>query len=340
MYHDGSTPSSGYVNLNTTQTNANATTKSILKEIENAFAQTTLNNPTILEKLYIAGDDVNITYQTALKNQDKTFECGAEVVVIDAQQGYSTLHGIQNDINCTLGKENIPLVTVALNSLEQTTQTLSYQSISPKIFESNGTVETGQYKFDISSLLDELNITKEQISGLSAIYTIALKYGEKTRYFDNPIEFIKFTNNTAENRKLSPLLTITKYVEEAKMEKGGFQSVGEYSLPEVTVLYETGVQIETEAVTQTSIEFSLKLKNPENVESLEVTNSSTKLPIPQSGENYKEEGLTAGTAHTYSVVVSYNDGRKVVESVTVRTVAPTVTPSTGGGTGGGGGGRD
>ena len=170
-----------------------------------------------------------------------------------------------------------------------------------------------------------LNITKEQISGLSATYTIALKYGEETRYFDNPIEFIKFTNSTAENRKFSPLLTITKYVEEAKMGKGSFQTLGEYSLPEVTVLYETGVQVETEAVTQTSIEFSLNLKNPENVGSVEVTNSSTQLPIPQSGENYKEEGLTSGTAHTYSVVVSYGDGRKVVESVTIRTVAPTVT---------------
>jgi len=160
-----------------------------------------------------------------------------------------------------------------------------------------------------------------------------LKYGEETRYFDNPIEFIKFTNSTPENRKFSPLLTITKYVEEgtaskqskAKMEKGSFQTLGEYSLPEVTVLYETGVQVETEAVTQTSIEFSLNLKNPENVGSVEVTNSSTQLPIPQSGENYKEEGLTSGTAHTYSVVVSYGDGRKVVESVTIRTVAPTVT---------------
>jgi len=73
MYHNGSTPSSGYVNLNTIKTNANATTKSILEEIQNAFAQTTLNNPTILERLYIVGDDVNITYQTALQNQDKTF---------------------------------------------------------------------------------------------------------------------------------------------------------------------------------------------------------------------------------------------------------------------------
>ena len=31
MYHNGSTPSSGYVNLNTIKTNANATTKSILE---------------------------------------------------------------------------------------------------------------------------------------------------------------------------------------------------------------------------------------------------------------------------------------------------------------------
>jgi len=345
MYHNGSTLSSGYVNLNTIQTDVNASTESILAEIEHAFAQTTLNNPTTIERLYSIGDDVNITYQTALRNQDKSFECGDEVVVIDALKGYSTLYDIQNEVNCTLGDKKISLVTVTLNSPKQITQTLSYKDISPKIFENNGIVELGaKYEFDISSILMDLNITEGQIEGGSPEYIISLRYGDKTKKFSTHSAFIEFTNSTAENIKVSPLLSITKYVRDNDKNKGSYQkinkweSVKEYTLPEITVLYDIGVSVETGDVTESSINFYLDIKNLENVESVDVRNGSGEQisKLNYGHHQYEERGLSSGTRYEYTITIKYKDGREVKKSVDINTEYVYSPPPAGGGSTGGG----
>ncbi len=332
MYHNGSTPSSGYVNLNTIKTDTHSTSETILAEIQKAFAQTTLNNPTITKTLYSTGDDVNISYQTALKNQDETFECGAKVVVIDAQKGYSTLYDVQNDVNCTLGGEKISLVNVGLN-----TSTLSYQTIAPKIFEKGGKIESGTFTFDISSILDELGISKEQIAGISPEYVVSFEYGGEKRYFDTSVELINFANTTAKNIGFTPVLKIIKYIGNSgeKIQKANYETVVEYTFPKVTVLYDVGVTINTGARTQSSVEFALDIANLENVKSIRVTDSSGSELSPNNG-NYSQSELVAGTSYSYNVTVTYNDGRVVEGVVSIRTdeaYAPTPTPSGGGGGG-------
>lgn len=83
----------GYVNVNTTVTNASATSKTILAEVETAYKQFTLNNVTAATSV-VEGSDLNVSYQTALQNEDKTFTCNAEVKVVDAQKGYTSLRDL------------------------------------------------------------------------------------------------------------------------------------------------------------------------------------------------------------------------------------------------------
>ncbi len=99
----------GYTNLNTIKTNPNATPQSILTEVQKAFTQFTLNNPSSPESI-VENSDINISYQTALKNSDEPFTCNAENQIIDAQKGYTTLSNLTlGEVVCSHGE--IPLVS-------------------------------------------------------------------------------------------------------------------------------------------------------------------------------------------------------------------------------------
>lgn len=111
IYHQLPLLPYGFTNLNTTLTDVNATITTILKKIEKAFTQKTLNNPSIQQVTYTTVDDVNVSYQTALKNQDETFECNGESKIIDATKGYTTLNNLPIGIVlCTFGINKIPML--------------------------------------------------------------------------------------------------------------------------------------------------------------------------------------------------------------------------------------
>jgi hypothetical protein len=104
----------GYTNLNTTTTNPKATKLTILAEVQKAFTQFTLNNPTTPSTATLS-NDINIGYETALKNHEEGLSCNHETYLIDAEKNYTLLSNLQEG-NVTCYHGTIPLMSFEVTS--------------------------------------------------------------------------------------------------------------------------------------------------------------------------------------------------------------------------------
>jgi len=150
----------GYVNVNTTVTNASATSKTILAEVETAYKQFTLNNVTAATSV-VEGSDLNVSYQTALQNEDKTFTCNAEVKVVDAQKGYTSLRDLSvGEYVCKHGEISL------LSFIVEEIPIPSAPSISaPKITYANSTDVNITGEIGASLYFKDANATEATLIG-------------------------------------------------------------------------------------------------------------------------------------------------------------------------------
>ena len=196
----------GYVNINTTLTEANASIETILAEVESAFKQFTLHNVTAPTSV-VENEELNISYQTALQNQDKTFTCNAESKVLDAQKGYSTLSDLSvGKYVCKHGDISLLgfTVTVELISLNLNGATVS---IADNTFDAGTIPSVRVPAFPTENIVGDGNISVTQTLNGEAVETgriVRAKSGENTVVYT-----ISETAGDKESKSVSVSFTLT-----------------------------------------------------------------------------------------------------------------------------------
>ena len=132
---DQNTTTSEIINdNNTTVDDNNITTKKILKEIA------------ITQSIYRIVDDVNVTYQTAFKNHDETFECNGESKIIDAKTGSTILKDLSvGTVLCTFGVNKIPMFDFNVTQKDTTAPLITLNG------ESNITLIVGEAYIELGA---------------------------------------------------------------------------------------------------------------------------------------------------------------------------------------------